>query len=116
MDEKFFLDKMADLMGVCVCQYDCRTKEKQSFGKEGGIQRLPFQDAEILEENLQLGEVEFPMIRMSRSNREILFVQIRDPKEKNAWYSRNQVFRSETAELMIWCPVCCFCTGILREM
>ena len=86
MDEKFFLDKMADLMGVCVCQYDCRTKEKQSFGKEGGIQRLPFQDAETLEENLQLGEVEFPMIRMSRSNREILFVQIRDPKEKNAWY------------------------------
>ena len=86
MEQEFFLDKMADLMDVSVCRYHCVAKEKHSFGKNGKTKKLQPRDAKALEDNLHLEPVEYPLIRLCQFNKDILFVQIRDPEDEDAWY------------------------------
>lgn len=85
MEEEFFLGKIADLMDVSVCKYHCLTKEKHSFGR-GKIKSSPNSDAKALEDSLLLESVEYPLIRLYQSHESILFVQIRDPEDEDAWY------------------------------
>lgn len=122
MEREFFLRQLADLTGVSICRYNGMTKENQNFGERDGIRKLNSEQSGILERNLLLQDVEYPLIRMYQADKKLLFVQIRDPGEERTWYlvgpvaaelekkESLQYIREEHASLeLVGFPVC-FCS------
>ena len=98
MEQEFFLEELASLMNVPVYRYNCRTKEIRSFRKEG-MDSVPEKEAAgEFGQELLLQPVPYPLIRLKQSDKNVIYIQVRDPKEAEAWYLIGPVFPGAAGE------------------